>query len=113
MIIELEDIKWILAVLVIPVIGTLWKHLNDKIQAVDVKVTQVEGKGLVMANRMEDEIEEIRDSIAKHREHVLAFYPTRDETRAQFQELRAVQEKTNDKLDRIIQQLADKEDRRK
>lgn len=113
MIIELEDLKWLIAVLVIPLIGSLWKHLNDKIQAIDVKITQVEAKGVVMSNDMESEISDIRESIAKHREHVLAFYPTRDETRAQFQELRAVQEKTNDKLDRIIQQLADKEDRRK
>jgi len=77
------------------ILGAIWKMLNDRI------------KGLVA-------------NLEKHRDHVSAFYPTRQETRDSFANLIAGQEKMDEKLDkqndmliRIFEQLGQKEDRRK
>lgn len=61
--------------------------------------------------KQDKKINQLREDITKHREHVLTWYPTRKETREQFEDLKETLDKQGEKLDKIIDQLAKKADR--
>lgn len=91
-----EDAKW--------VIGMVWGALSAVLLRIWHLITS-------RINKLETRIDRFEDDLSKHILHVTTYYPTKQETRESFAEIKAAQEKTNDKLDRILEQLGRKADR--
>jgi predicted nucleic acid-binding protein len=91
-----EDAKW--------VIGLVWGALSAALLRIWHLVTS-------RMTKLENRVERFEDDLSKHILHVTTYYPTKQETRESFAEIKAIQEKTNDKLDKIIEQLGRKVDR--
>ncbi len=79
-------IDWLVTALT-ALVGYLWKSMNGKIDI-------------------------LADRINKHEIHIVNTYPTKDDVRANFSDIKATLKNQNEKLDKIIDQLAHKADRK-
>lgn len=62
---------------------------------------------------MTGQINSLTERLNKHEIHVVNTYPTKDETRANFKDIKETLQSQDGKLDKIIETLANKEDRKR
>ncbi|MCE7073697.1 hypothetical protein LZG74_25530 [Dyadobacter sp. CY327] len=80
-------IDWIVTALA-GLVGYLWKTINGRIDG-------------------------LTDRFNKHEIHVANTYPTKDDVRSNFKDIKETLKDQTEKLDQIVEKLANKEDRKR